>query len=478
MAISAADSALLDQVKLGFEALVKGLEFFLFFPVFGFPMVVMWMVVAGVYFTFRLGVVNIRLFPHALQVIRGKYSREDDPGEITHFAAVAAALSGSVGLGNIAGVAFAVAAGGPGAVIWMMVAAFFGMALKFAEVTLGHKYRQIDAQGKVTGGAFLYLRDGLAARGWPKSGKLLAALFGVCCIGGSLGGGNMLQSNQAISMLLTSFPSLAAIDWVLALVLAILVGVVLIGGIRRIARVAEMLVPSMAIIYILACLVVLVANAEQVPAAFAFMLHQAFTPEAAGGGMLGAMIMGFRRAYFSNEAGIGSAPIAHATTKTTEPAREGSVAMLEPLVDTVIVCCMTGIVITVSGVYAVPNMEKDGAVLTAAAFATVLPWFPLVLTVCIQLFAFSTMITWSYYGERAWSYLTRGRWLNSYYFIFCTAAFLGALMDFGAVVDFSDMLILVMALPNLLGLYLLQGEVASELKSYYARGLGREPRQV
>ncbi len=445
------------SVASGFEEiftiLTNGLESLLFYPIpfpgapDGFPFLVLWLVLGGIYFTIYLQGANFRLIGHAIAVVSGKYKHEDSDGEVSPLQALTAAVSGTVGLGNIAGVAVGITLGGPGAVIWMMVAAIFGTATKLAEVTIGHMYREVDEHGHYSGGAFHYLTSGLKERGMETFGKVLAVIFCFCCIGGALGGGNMLQSNQSVSILVDSFPFLQPFKWMIALSIAVGVGIVLIGGIKRIVQVTERLVPFMAAIYVTACIVVLVANASLVPDAFATMLHHAFTPEAAGGGMIGAIIMGFRRAFFSNEAGVGSAPMVHAASTTKDPVREGCVALLEPIIDTVIICTMTGLVIVVTGVYALPDVGT-GVVMTAAAFKTVIDWFPEVLAICVFLFAFSTMITWSYYGERAWHYLFGPKWVNLYYVIFATLAFFGGLINLGVIVDFGDLILLAMAIPD------------------------------
>lgn len=449
-----------------FASSVDFLSGILFFEIAGFPFIVLWLICGGIFFTLRLGFVNIRMFGHALNVVRGKYDHPDDPGEVSHFEALSAAVSATVGLGNIAGVAVAIALGGPGAVIWMVIAGFMAMSTKFAEVTLGHKYRSIDANGRVMGGAFRYLELGIGRDlNKPKLGKFLAVLFAFLCLGGSLGAGNMFQANQTVEMFTNTFPLLSDLDWVIALVMAIGVGTVLIGGIRRIAQVAEAVVPTMAIIYVTAALVVIIANREHVPEAVSIMFSSAFDFEAFAGGALGAIIMGFRRAAFSNEAGFGSAPIAHAAAKTTEAVREGCVAILEPFLDTVVICFMSGIVIVVTGVY-IGEEGMGGVVMTSRAFATVIDWFPMVLSLCIMLFAFSTMLTWSYYGERAWNYIFGSKLVRVYYVIFCSATFFGGISNFGVVLDLSDLLVLAMALPNVLGLYMLSGIVSRELKIY------------
>lgn len=462
-------STLLQTSEKIFAGFVDWLASVLFYEVLGFPFVVLWLIIAGVFFTLRMSFVNVRLFGHALQVVRGKYSHKDEPGEVTHFQALAAAVSATVGLGNIAGVAVAVMAGGPGAVVWMMLAGLLGMSTKFTEVTLGLKYRKFDKRGRVSGGAFHYLEQGLKEKNLPKLGKILAVIFAFCCLGGSMGGGNMFQANQTVQMMTSTFPIFSDLDNGVALVMAVAVGTVLIGGIRRIARVAEAIVPFMAVVYMAAVFFVLGSNIEHLDAAIGTMFSQAFSFEAAGGGVLGAIIQGFRRAAFSNEAGMGSAPIAHAAARTTEPVREGVVALLEPFIDTVCICFLTGLAITVSGVYVTAPEGTDGALLTSMAFATVIDWFPVVLSVCIALFAYSTMITWSYYGENAWKYLFGDRYVSIYHIIFCTGTFFGGVINFGIVLDFSDLLILAMSLPNIVGLYFLCGIVRKELDSYVAR---------
>jgi AGCS family alanine or glycine:cation symporter len=349
----------------------------------------------------------------------------------------------------------------------MAIAGLLGMSTKFAEVTLGQKYRIIDKKtDKVSGGAFLYLSQGLKEQKLPKLGKLLAGLFAIFCIGGSIGGGNMFQSNQTVKILQGTFPSLGEIDYVIALVLAVSVGIVLIGGIKRIAKVAEKIVPLMAFIYLTAAVVVLIVNSDKLGSAIAFMFQDAFSGVAMGGGIIGALIAGVKRATFSNEAGLGSAPIAHAAARTKEPVREGCVALLEPFIDTVVICFITGLVITVSGVYEDKSIE-GGVLLTSAAFATVADWFPMILSVAIILFAYSTMITWSYYGERAWEYLFSKKSIGVYHIIFCTATFLGGIIDnVGLIIDFSDLLLLSMAIPNLIGLYIMAPKIKKMLKDY------------
>lgn len=465
----AGQSALLQVAERWFTKAVEFGFSILFYDVGGFPFIVLWLMAGGIFFTLRLKFINLRMFGHAIQVVRGRYTSPDEPGEVSHFQALAAAVSATVGLGNIAGVAVAVSVGGPGAVIWMMIAGFLGMSTKCAEVTLGQKYRQFDKRGRVSGGAFYYLEHGLAEKNMPRFGKVMAIIFAFCCLGGTMGGGNMFQANQAVNMMTNTYDVFNELDNGIALVLAVAVGMVLIGGIRRIATVAEAIVPFMAILYIGCALTVIFTNSDKISEAVAYMFSQAFSFQAAGGAMLGAVIQGFRRAAFSNEAGVGSAPIAHAAARTREPAREGLVALLEPFIDTIVICFMTGLAITISGVYATAPEGSDGALLTSMAFATVNDWFPVLLSICIGLFAYSTMISWSYYGENAWRYLFGGRTVGLYHILFCAGTFFGGVINFGVVLDFSDVLFFSMAIPNLIGLYLMNDVIKNELESYVRR---------
>jgi AGCS family alanine or glycine:cation symporter len=434
------------------------------------PIVVAWLVFGAIYFTLRFQFVNLRAFRHAIDCVRGVYSRPGETGEISHFQALSAALSATVGLGNIAGVAIAVGVGGPGAVFWMIVAGVLGMSSKFAECTLGQKYRGVRADGHVSGGPMHYLRDGLAELGLPRVGRVLAVVFAIMCIGGSLGGGNMFQSNQSYAQVSVVAPfmsgNLGAV--VFGLLLAVLVGLVIIGGIRRIGEVAGFLVPVMCGIYVVSGLLLLLVNAPAIPQAFGVILARAFSLEAGVGGFIGVLIQGFRRAAFSNEAGIGSASIAHSAARTDEPVREGIVGLLEPFVDTVIVCTMTGLVIVVTGAYEDPA-AGSGIQMTSFAFATVFPWFPAVLSIIAILFAFSTMISWSYYGEQCWVQLFGLRSIMAYKLIFLLCAWLGAIFQPGAVLDFGDLMILGMAFPNITGVLLLSGKIRLELDAYLQR---------
>jgi len=438
-----------------------------------FPLIVAWLLVAAVVFTLYFGLPQLRWFGHALALVRGRYSEPGASGEVSHFQALATALSGTVGLGNIAGVAVAVSVGGPGATFWMILAGLLGMAAKFTECTLGVKYRNEYADGSVSGGPMYYLSKGLAQRGLPGTGRVLAVLFAVCCIGGALGGGNMFQANQSFQQVVSVTGGDASWwadkGWLFGLLMAVLVGLVIIGGIRSIARVTARIVPLMALLYVASALVILAMHADRIGWAFQQILQGAFTGEGVAGGVLGAMIQGLRRATFSNEAGVGSAAIAHAAVKTKEPVTEGMVALLEPFIDTVVICTMTALVIVITGLYTQPDLP--GVQLTSAAFASALPWFPYVLAVAVLLFAYSTMISWAYYGLKAWTYLVgegRGKELVMK-LVFCAFVVLGSTMQLGAVIDFSDAMIFIMAVPNVIGLYLLMPVVRAELASYAQR---------
>ena len=434
------------------------------------PIVVVWLVLGAIFFTIRMKFINIRGFKHAISLVKGDYDDPNDKGEVSHFQALTTALSATVGLGNIAGVAIAIAVGGPGATFWMIIAGLLGMSSKFVECTLGVKYRKVDENGEVSGGPMYYLRDGLAKYNAGGLGKVLAVLFAILCIGGSFGGGNMFQANQAYEILGAQFPMMADNGPLFGVVLAILVGAVIIGGIKSIANVTDKIVPFMAVLYVGAALVVIFANFGQIGTVFALIFDGAFNSDAALGGVIGVLIQGFRRAAFSNEAGVGSASIAHAAAKTSEPVSEGIVSLLEPLIDTVVICTMTALVIIITG-HHVDTGGLGGVQLTSSAFGSVISWFPYLLVVAIFLFAFSTMVSWSYYGLKSWEYLFGKSKFSeySYKIIFLIFIVIGSSVSLGAVLDFSDMMILAMAFPNILGLLFLSKEVRSDLDSYFAR---------
>lgn len=458
------------------------------------------LILGALYFTFYFNFINFKGFFTSINIVRGKYDdlegredhkveiqkskftdEEDNPdtirvegheGEVSHFQALTAALSATVGLGNIAGVAIAVSIGGAGATFWMIVAGFLGMASKFVECTLGVKYRDIEADGTVYGGPMYYLTKGLKNK---TLGKVLAALFAIFVIGGSFGGGNMFQVNQAFQLVENitggeqSF--LHGYGWAFGLVMAVLVGIVIIGGIKKIAKVTDKIVPFMVAIYVAASLYVIFYNYDMIGEAFVQIFNGAFSPEGIAGGAIGVMIQGFRRAAFSNEAGIGSASIAHSAVKTKYAASEGMVALLEPFIDTVVVCTMTALVLIITGNVTAENASLNDAqaiLLTSGAFESAISWFPYVLTVAVVLFAFSSMISWSYYGFQGWSYLFgRSKKMEyAYKVIFCVFVVIGAAASLGSVIGFSDAMVFAMMVPNMIGLILLAPKVKEELKRY------------
>jgi len=453
------------------------------FPGTSFPWIVAWLVVAATVFTLYFGFIQFRAFKHSISLVKGDYSDPNDAGEVSHFQALATALSGTVGLGNIAGVAVAVGIGGPGATFWMILAGLMGMASKFTECTLGVKYRNEYADGTVSGGPMYYLTKGFAERGLP-GGRFLAILFSVFCILGALGGGNMFQANQAhqqISGIVGGYPG-----WITGLVFAGVVFAVIVGGLKSIARVTEKVVPFMGILYVGAAIVILIMNYDKIGWAFGQIFAGAFTGLGVAGGLVGALIQGFKRAAFSNEAGVGSAAIAHSAVRTKEPITEGFVSLLEPFIDTVVICTMTALVIIITGqllvdpatgLYLVEGGRivteggTSGVGLTSAAFANAFSWFPYVLAVAVILFAFSTMISWSYYGLKAWTYLFgEGKSKEiTFKVIFCIFVVIGAAANLGPVIDFSDAAIFAMAVVNIIGLYCLMPIVKRELNSYLSR---------
>ncbi len=514
--LRAQDKGLDERINDWFAPIADAWEAIVLFPVslggHSIPFVVLLLVLGAGFFTIYFSFINIRKFPLALRVVAGRYDEleahdssgvehpavftvdgdvvdtirdESEEGEVSHFQALATAVSGTVGLGNIAGVAVAIAVGGPGATFWMIVCGLLGMSSKFVECTLGVKYRDVGSDGTVYGGPMYYLSKGLAERGLAGLGKALALVFALFCIGASFGGGNAFQSNQAAAqiMQLVGINSGAG-GFVIGLILAFLVGLVIIGGIKRIANVTEKIVPFMAIIYVIACLIIIFSHIDLLGKAFGMIFTHAFSPAAGLGGVLGVLIVGFQRAAFSNEAGAGSAAIAHSAVKTKYPASEGIVALLEPFIDTVVICTMTALVIIIfnmnGGVFdygtAVNSQvlinstgERVGGVgLTSMAFSSVLPWFRYILTIAIILFAFSTMISWSYYGLQAWKYLFgKGKKADLLYkALFLTFVVIGASATLDAVIKFSDAMILALVFPNMLGLLLLFPKVKKELSGY------------
>ncbi|WP_405210717.1 alanine/glycine:cation symporter family protein [Dokdonia sp. Asnod2-E02] len=460
----------------------------------GLPWVLIVLIAGATYFTFYFKAINVRGFWTSIQVVRGKYDAiekggemhtptvdipdtirdESEQGEVSHFQALTAALSATVGLGNIAGVAIALSIGGPGATFWMIVVGLLGMSSKFVECTLGVSYREVAANGTVYGGPMYYLSKGLRSKGFTKLGKVLAVVFAIMCIGGSFGGGNMFQVNQAFKL----FEHVTGAEqswfygkgWLFGLIMSILVGIVIIGGIKKIATVTDKIVPAMVVMYVLAVLTVIGLNIDALPAALLSIWDGAFSPEGVTGGFVGVMIQGFRRGAFSNEAGIGSASIAHSAVKTNYPASEGLVALLEPFIDTVLVCTMTALALIITDTLVVGAILNDeqGVLLTASALESGISWFPYLLSFAVILFAFSSMVSWSYYGYQSWSYLFgRGKKVEyAYKTLFCIFVVIGGAASLGAVIGFSDAMVFAMMVPNMIGLVILAPKVANELNKY------------
>ncbi|MFY8201447.1 MAG: alanine/glycine:cation symporter family protein [Pirellula staleyi] len=465
------------------EYLVKPMAAVLFFD-FGtktalgvsIPFVVVWLLCAGVFLTLRMGFINLRGFWHAIELVRGKYDDKDHQGDVSHFQALSSALSGTVGLGNIAGVAIAIGVGGPGATFWMIVSGFLGMTSKFSECTLAIMYRRKDEQGLVLGGPMVYLREGLGKMGLGWLGSVLAVVFTFLCIGGSFGGGNSYQVAQSLNALKTepAFAFLEDYPWVYGLLMTVLVGVVIIGGIKSIGNFAGAVVPFMCLAYMSVCIAILCMNYQRLPLAVQEIVTGAFNPSAMYGGFLGVMVIGIKRAVFSNEAGAGSAAIAHSAAKTDQPISEGMVALLEPFIDTVLVCTLTALTIVCTGVYRQPEVQQlavdsKGSMVTLAAFTqnASYDWFRYVLYLAVFLFAYSTCVSWSYYGERCFVSLFGQKWSMLYKMMFLGFTFLGSIVTPENILDFSDMLILAMSVPNLIGVFLMSGMIRKELDKYW-----------
>ena len=476
-----------DQINSAFSSATGWFVNFIFspFPGTSFPWIVAWLVVAATIFTIYFGFIQFRAFPHSIALVKGDYSDPNDAGEVSHFQALATALSGTVGLGNIAGVAVAVGIGGPGATFWMILAGLMGMASKFTECTLGVKYRNEYENGKVSGGPMYYMTKGFAQRGLP-AGKFMAVLFSIFCIFGAFGGGNMFQANQAhaqITNVIGDYPG-----WITGLIFAAIVFAVIVGGIQSIAKVTEKVVPFMGILYVTTALVIILMNADKIGWAFGQIFDGAFTGLGVAGGLAGALIQGFKRAAFSNEAGVGSAAIAHSAVRTKEPITEGFVSLLEPFIDTVVICTMTALVIIITGqlvsdpatgmylldegASTIQTIDGNkGVALTSAAFSSSFWWFEYLLAIAVILFAFSTMISWSYYGLKAWTFLFGEGQTKELVFkiLFCIFVVIGASASLGPVIDFSDAAIFAMAVVNIIALYLLMPIVKGELNSYLSR---------
>ncbi len=505
--LSAQEKGLDQRIDEAFKPISDTVTNAVFFEVFDTPFVLILLVGSALFFTLYFKFPNIRHFGTAINVVRGKYDEvdahkaeqaelnivdgdvvgtikdESKEGEVSHFQALATAVSGTVGNGNIAGVALAIALGGPGATFWMIVCGLLGMSTKFVECTLGVQYRDVDENGVVYGGPMYFLKKGLASKGFATLGKVVAVLFAIFCIGGSFGGGNAAQSNQATIVLKDLFGLESAMAGTLIGVsIAILVGIIIIGGIKRIAAVTEKVVPLMAVLYVLACVYIIGSNFSYVDDAIGQIISQAFEPKAVGvGGVIGVLLIGFRRAAFSNEAGAGSASIAHAAVKTKFSASEGLVALLEPFIDTVVICTMTALVIVIfnmggvfeyggdgSGVVYIEGIPYEGAGITSQAFANYIPFSDVFLTIAVVLFAVSTMISWSYYGLQAWKFLFgRGKAMDlTYKFLFLVFIVIGAAASMDSIWAFSDAMIFAMVFPNMVGLYFLFPEVKRQLNRY------------
>ena len=459
----------MNSINDAFGFLVEKLAPILFYQIYGFPLITLVLMFGGLVFTFYFNFINIRGFKHSIDIIKGKYDNPNDTGQISHFQALTSALSATIGLGNIAGVAVAVSLGGPGAVFWMVFIAFFSMSAKFVSATLGQLYRKIEDDGSVSGGPMYYLNYGLTEKGYGTLGKILAAIYAIFIIGGAFGGGNMFQANQSYEL----FGKLIGLpNYLYGMILAILVGIVIVGGIKRIGETTEKIVPLMVVLYVGASLFVILTNLEKLPFVLSSIFNQAFAPDAAYGGFIGALVTGVKRAVFSNEGGVGSASIAHSAAKTDEPVREGIVAMIGPFIDTIIVCFMTASVILITAdanpLYKVGG-GINGAELTSAAFGTTISWFPYILSIVVFLFSFSTMISWYYYGDKGWKYLFGSSSIKVYQGMYLSCIVLGSIASLGNVIDFSDMMILSCGFPNIIGCLFLLPLLKEKLNEYWSK---------
>ena len=441
----------------------------LFYKILGFPLIVLILLVGSITFTFYFRFINVRGFTHAIDIIKGKYDNPKDDGQISHFQALTSALSATIGLGNIAGVAVAVSLGGPGAVFWMILIAFFSMSAKFVSCTLGQLYRQVNPDGSIDGGPMYYLEKGLGELGMGTLGKGLGILYAIFIIGGAFGGGNMFQANQSYA-LVGSLTGISSLTY--GIILAILVGVVIIGGIERIGQTTEKIVPTMVVLYVGASLFVILTNLDKLGGVVASIMSEAFSSNAIYGGLIGVLVTGIKRAVFSNEGGVGSASIAHSAAKTDEPVREGIVAMVGPFIDTIIVCFMTASVILITKdtnpLYQVGG-GINGVELTSAAFGSVISWFPIILSIVVFLFSYSTMISWYYYGNKGWKYLFGDTTIPVYQTLYLGCTVLGAIASLGNVMDFSDLMILSCAVPNIIGALFLLPKLRVHLNDYWSR---------
>ncbi|MDB9315978.1 alanine/glycine:cation symporter family protein [Spirulina sp. CS-785/01] len=451
-----------------FTQLVDFLFAILFFKIAGFPFIILWIIVGGVFFTLRTNIVNKGGLTHAIDIARGKYDEADEEGEVSSFQALATALSATVGLGSIAGVAIAISIGGPGASLWMTCAGLLAMNVKFVECTLGQKYRLRNPDGTMSGGPMRYISQGLAEKGQETLGKVCAAVFAVFCVFGTWGACGMFQASQSYQAVEQVIPVLSG--WMYGLMLVALVALVILGGIERIGQVTGWIVPIMCGVYVLTALLIILLKLDQLIPALQTIISDAFTLKAGAGGLLGTVVQGFRRGAFSCEMGLGSAAIAHSASRQTEPVREGFIASLEPAIATGFVCNITALVIVITEAYQVPEYaDFGGAQLTSAAFGSVIGWFPNVLAIAAVFFAFSTMISWGYYGERCWDYLFGQETIVIYKVLLLGFIFLGTITNPQSAIKFSDAMLLSMSFPNILGLYLLSGNLKAELKDYIHR---------
>lgn len=461
---------------------------FLFFPIYTaevvtengetvaseLPLIVLVLVLGGIFFTFRFGFINIRLFRHSIDVIRGKYDKKDDTGEITHFQALTSALSATVGLGNIAGVAIAISVGGPGAVFWMWVTAFFGMSMKFSSCTLAHVYRRVSDDGHVQGGPMVYLEDGIKeiVPALAPLGKFFAVMFAVVMVFAAFGAGNMFQANQTasiITMLVFDGNERIEIQLGLGIIMAFLAGIVLIGGIKRIGEITSKIVPAMCVFYCTICLLIILMNISEIGSMFGSIFSNAFAPSAAFGGFIGVLVQGMRRAAFSNEAGLGSAAIAHAAAKTDEPVREGVVAMIGPFIDTIVICTMTALTILITGSH-LDTGGLEGVQITARAFGQLGGAVPIILCLAVFVFAYSTMISWGYYAERCIEYLFgAGKAIMLFRLTYVFVIIIAPVLSLSAILDFADILLLTLAFPNIIGSALIASKIKPMLDDYVAR---------
>ena len=446
-------------------------------PIFGgVPIIVLWLMAAAIFLTVWLRFQPLTGFRHSIDVIRGRFTARTDPGQVSSFEALATELSGTVGLGKISGVAVAIATGGPGAALWIALFGFFAMSVKMAEATLGVMFRRIDEDGTTVGGPMYYLRDGLAAIGWTRTGKVLGVLYAIFALVGVFGAGNLFQANQVAAIVANATGSqfLEGNSWLIGLILAIVAGVVILGGVTSIARFTSRITPAMAVLYVVCTLSVIVVNITHIPDAVVAIVSGAFTGAGVTGGAIGVAVIGIQRALFSNAAGVGSAGMAHSASKTKSPATEGYTAMWEPFVDSIVVCMLTALAITVTGVYeqgAGDGSDSVGVALTSSAFGTVASWFPILLTVAVVLFGFSTILSYAYYGELAAQYLFGKKQgvRTAFRVVWVLAVIVGAAISLKAVIDFSDAMFFLMAIPNLLGIYILSRLVRLEILRHRTR---------